>query len=84
MWSLIYGDCFLRLVCASFAATCLAHAALRVAWATDSPVCAVGSGSMAPALHVGDLVLVSNRSTDGFERGDVIVYRVCYTYVPMR
>ena len=76
MWSLIYGDCFLRLVCASFAATCLAHAALRVAWATDSPVCAVGSGSMAPAINVGDLVLVSNRSTTGFESGDVIVYRV--------
>ena len=49
-----------------------------MAWATDSPVCAVGSGSMAPAINVGDLVLVSNRSADadGLASGDVVVYRV--------
>ena len=76
LWVLLYHDGFLRFVCASFAVVCFAHAALKVAWATDSPVCAVGSGSMAPAINVGDLVFVSNRSTVSFASGDVVVYRV--------
>ena len=30
LWSLLYRDVFLRFVCASFAAVCLAHSALKV------------------------------------------------------
>ena len=47
---------------------------LRVALATTTPWVAVASGSMSPALEVGDLVIVQGVSASEIKEGDVLVF----------
>ena len=42
---------------------------------TDYPIAAITSGSMWPALHIGDLVLIQAVSKEDLEVGDIIVWQ---------
>jgi signal peptidase len=69
-----------RVLRVSFAAVFVAGIALAVGVGaavalTDRTAFVVVSGSMAPTLHTGDLVVVERDSTAGYRPGEVITYR---------
>jgi len=52
----------------------LTYLGLRFFLATDSPIIVIASGSMSPALEVGDLAMVQGVPSDTIKVGDVIVF----------
>ncbi|MDY6769662.1 MAG: signal peptidase I [Candidatus Nanohaloarchaea archaeon] len=54
-----------------------------VALNTGTPVVAVTSGSMEPALHRGDMVVVQGERWADIETGEVVVFRVEGNPVPV-
>lgn len=51
-----------------------AYFGLRLLLSTDMPFVAVASGSMRPALEVGDLVIIQGVSAYEIREGDIIVF----------
>lgn len=47
---------------------------LQIALATNTPFVVVASGSMSPALEVGDLVIVQGVSASEIRVGDIVVF----------
>jgi signal peptidase len=50
------------------------YSGLRFFFSTDMPLVAVASGSMRPALEVGDLVIVQGIPASEIKEGDIIVF----------
>ncbi|KIJ64760.1 hypothetical protein HYDPIDRAFT_89389 [Hydnomerulius pinastri MD-312] len=50
---------------------------------TESPIVVVLSGSMEPAFSRGDLLLLSNPANERYNTGDIIVYAVPGTEIPI-
>lgn len=47
---------------------------LQIAFATNTPLVAVVSGSMSPALEMGDLLIVQGISPENIREGDIIMF----------
>jgi len=52
----------------------LAYLGMQLLLATDIPFVAIASGSMSPALKVGDIVIVQGVSPTSIQIGDIIVF----------
>lgn len=52
----------------------LIYLGLRFFLATDTPIVVIASGSMSPALEVGDLAVVQGVSSSDIQIGDMIVF----------
>lgn len=52
----------------------LAYLGMQLLLATDIPFVAIASGSMSPALKVGDIVVVQGVSPTSIQVGDIIVF----------
>ncbi|GAB0490188.1 hypothetical protein MMPV_001420 [Pyropia vietnamensis] len=50
---------------------------------SESPIVVVLSGSMEPAIHRGDLLLLSNRYSTPLVSGDIVVYKLPGRDVPI-
>lgn len=50
---------------------------------TDVPIVAVTSGSMEPALHRGDMIVVQGKEFSDIREGDVVVYETERMPVPI-
>jgi len=57
-----------------FAAVLITYFALQTLLATSTPFVAVASGSMSPALKVGDLVMIHGVRPSDIQVGDIIVF----------
>ena len=56
------------------AAFFLAYVGLRLFLATDNPFIVIASGSMSPALEVGDVIIVQGVPPTSIQIGDIIVF----------
>ncbi|MBX5328624.1 MAG: signal peptidase I [Candidatus Bathyarchaeota archaeon] len=52
----------------------LIYVGLRLSLATDTPLVAIDSGSMTPALEVGDLLIIKGVKPEEINIGDIIVF----------
>jgi len=52
----------------------LSYIGMRIYLATDSPLIVIASGSMSPALEVGDMVIVQGVPPSSIKVGDIIVF----------
>lgn len=59
------------------------YSTVGLALGTDVPVVAVTSGSMEPALHRGDMIVVHGTAYEDIEVGDVLVYTTDEMPVPI-
>lgn len=62
------------IIIAILSAFFLAYLALQFTLATDAPLVVIASGSMSPALEVGDVIIVQGVSPASIQAGDIIVF----------
>ena len=64
----------IAMIIAVLAAFFLFYVCLRLFLATDTPIIVIASGSMSPALEVGDIVIVQGVPPTSIQVGDIIVF----------
>ncbi|TET18948.1 signal peptidase I [Candidatus Bathyarchaeota archaeon] len=62
------------IIIAILAGTYLAYMGLQLFLTTDTPLVAIASGSMSPALEAGDLVIIQGVSPTNIQVEDIIVF----------
>jgi len=62
------------IIIAILAGTYLAYMGLQLFLTTDTPLVAIASGSMSPALETGDLVIIQGVSPTNIQVEDIIVF----------
>ena len=66
------GDVFYILLGIFFAL--FIYTGLKIALSTPDPIVTVVSGSMIPALHVGDMLILKGIDPQNIDEGDIVVY----------
>jgi len=61
-------------IIAVLVAVLVIYIGLQLSLATDTPLVAIASGSMSPALEIGDFILVQGTAPVNIQVGDIIVF----------